>query len=235
MILLLPPFIPISTLRMCWAQFFAVTSTTPIFRKSKWEGSKGPEMLSGVASHIPQETKDYVMDTQKRLFNPQYLRSPAVYFGFGEEKPFFIEKNPALLYDRVKHNLTFFYLNYILITAVLFVLTLLISPSAIIGMGLLGLAWVSVMRATQSGSLNIRGISITQKQASIAMSVFSACVLFYILNRVFWWTLSTSGICIGLHILFRDASMHKDEEDKVPMSGDLGEDAAFLNNVVNQA
>jgi len=211
--------------------YFTVMSGLLSSAKSRWEGSKGPEMLSGVTSHIPQGTKDYVMDTQKRLFNPQYLRSPTVYFGFGEEKAFFIEKNPALLYDRVKHNLTFFYLNYILITAVLFVLTLLISPSAIIGMGLLGLAWVSVMKATQSGSLTFRGLTITQKQASIGMSIFSAGILFYILNRIFWWTLSTSGICVGLHILLRDASMHKDEEDKVPMSGDLGEDAAFLNNV----
>jgi hypothetical protein len=217
------------------AGYFTVMSGLLSSAQSRWEGSKGPEMLSGVTAHIPQGTKDYVLDTQKRLFNPQYLRSPSVYFGFGEQKAFFIEKNPALLYDRIKHNLMFFYLNYVLITVVLFFLTLLISPSAIIGMGLLGLAWVSVMKATQSGSLTLRGITITQRQASIFMSISSACVLFYILNRVFWWTLSTSAICVGMHILFRDASMHKDEEDKVPMSGDLGEDAAFLNSNDDQA
>ena len=189
-------------------------------------------MLSNVTATIPQGTKDYITDAQKRLFNPQYLRSPSVYFGFGEEKAFSIEKNPQLLFDRIKHNLKFFYLNYALITVILFFLTLLISPSAIIGMGLLGLAWVSIVKATQSGSVKIKGLTITQKQATVAMSVFSALVLFYILNRIFWWTLSTSGICIGLHVLFRDASMHKDEEDRVPMSGDLvlGEDTAFLNS-----
>ena len=41
--------------------------------------------------------------------------------------------------------------------AVLFCLTLLISPSAIIGMGLLGFAWVGLLRATSEGSMEVKG------------------------------------------------------------------------------
>jgi len=202
--------------------------------KEKWEGIKGPEMLNSVSSSIPQGTKDYISDTQRRLFNPQYLRSPSVFFGLGEEKAFFVEKNPSLLLDRMKHNLKFFYLNYSLVTVLLFVLTILISPKAIVGMGLLGLAWAYVIKATQNeaGGIQVRGFVVSQKQATAAMGIVSALVLFYILNSIFWWTLSTSGLLCGLHIVFRDASMHKDEEDRVPMSGDLtlhvGEDSAFL-------
>jgi hypothetical protein len=204
--------------------------------KETWDSSKGQEVLNSVSSSIPQGTKDYLTQTQRRLFNPQYLRTPTVYFGLGEEKAFFIEKNPSLLLDRMKHNFQFFYMNYSLITVILFVLTVLISPRAIVGIGLLGLAWAYVIKATQNeeGGIQVRGFLVTQKQASVFMGIVSALVLFYILNTIFWWTLSTSGILCGLHILFRDASMHKDEEDRVQMSGDLslvGEDANFLGDV----
>jgi hypothetical protein len=43
----------------------------------------------------------------------------------------------------MRTNVNFFFLNYMLLTAVLFGLTLLVSPGAIIGLGLLGLAWVA--------------------------------------------------------------------------------------------
>ena len=67
---------------------------------------------------------------------------------------------PSLVTERVKHNLSFFYLNYALLTALLFALTLLISPSAIIGIGLLGFAWMAVIRATAEGSVEIKGETI---------------------------------------------------------------------------
>ena len=74
---------------------------------------------------------------------------------------------------------------------------------------------------------------LTQKQASIAMSVVSVFVLLNVLSHVFWWTLGSSGCIIGVHAFLRDASMHKDEEDKIEMTGDVnidaGEDASFLN------
>lgn len=42
---------------------------------------------------------------------------------------------------------------------VLFALTLLISPSAIIGIGLLGFAWLGLIRATAEGSIVVKGTS----------------------------------------------------------------------------
>ena len=50
-------------------------------------------------------------------------------------------------------------------------------------------------------------------------------------------TLATSGFLCGVHGLLRDASMHKDEEDKVVMQGDLAlgdEEATFLNAEVQE-
>jgi hypothetical protein len=119
--------------------------------KEKWSASGGSELLSSVSSQIPQETKSLFGDAQKKIFNRQHLRTPVVYFGIGEERPFYVEKT-------IKHNFSFFYMNYMLVAALLFVLTLLISPGAIIGIGLLGLAWAYVIKATQDGSTTIKGM-----------------------------------------------------------------------------
>ena len=77
-----------------------------------------------------------------------------------------------------------------------------------------------------------KGITITQKQATIAMGGVSVLALIWLLSHIFWMTLGTSGFLCGVHALFRDASMHKDEEDRVAMQGDLSldDEAAFLNN-----
>jgi hypothetical protein len=222
-----------------------------------WDKSGGSQALNNLQSSLPQGTRDYIADAQNKVFNRRNIRSPTVFFGFGEEKPFYVERVPSLVTERVKHNLSFFYINYALLTAVLFCLTLLISPSAIIGIGLLGFAWMAVIRATAEGSVEIKGeankvsfflflsfylmplftsifpgITVTQKQASIAMSGFSVIVLIWLLAHIFWWTLSTSGFLTGVHCLLRDASMHKDDEDKVVMQGDLSldEEASFLNS-----
>lgn len=201
----------------------------------KWEGSKGQEVLTSVSSSIPESTKEYLNNAKAKLFNTAYIRSPKVFFGIGEDKPFFYESEMSLLGSRLKHNFSYFYLNYFIMTAILFVLTLFISPGALIGIGLLGIAWASVIKATQSGSMKLGAIEISQKQASIVMSGISVVVLFYILSHVFWWTLATSGFFVGAHAVFRDASMHKDEEDKVQMTGDvlITEEDAFLGEEVD--
>lgn len=64
------------------------------------------------------------------------------------------------------------------------------------------------------------------------MGAFTALALIWLLSHIFWWTLCTSGFLCGVHMLLRDASMHKDEEDKVEMQGDLSisEEATFLND-----
>ena len=91
------------------------------------------------------------------MFNRQNLRSPAVFFGIGEEAPFYLERVPSLVTSRLTHNVSFFFLNYAAVTALLFLLTLLVSPGAIIGIGLLGGAWLASIRATSEGSVRIKG------------------------------------------------------------------------------
>ena len=58
---------------------------------------------------------------------------------------------------RLKHNVKFFYLNYAVLTGILFMLTVLVSPSALIGMALLAFAWMSIIKSTDSGEMRIKG------------------------------------------------------------------------------
>jgi len=75
-------------------------------------------------------------------------------------------------------------------------------------------------------------ITISQKQATIGMGLFSIVALLWLLSHIFWMALGTSGFVCGIHCLLRDASMHKDESDRVVMQGDLtlDEESSFLNN-----
>jgi len=201
--------------------------------KNVWEKSGAKDAVAKAQSNLPQGTQDTIAIAKQKIFNRKNIRSPTVFFGIGEEGPFYVEKVPSLLTERVRHNLSFFYLNYVMVTTLFFCLTLLISPSAIIGIGLLGFAWLAMIRATAEGSVQVKGITISQKHASIVMGGLSVIVLFWLLSHIFWMALATSGFMCGVHMLLRDASMHKDEEDKVEMQGDLtldAEEASFLNN-----
>jgi hypothetical protein len=121
--------------------------------KDKWDSSGANDAVGRVSASIPDSTKQYIGTVFKR----EHLRSITVYFGIGEERPFYWETTISLLVERLRHNMVFFYLNYVLLTSLLFCLTLLISPSAIIGIGLLGLVWMYVIRSSQTGSLVIAG------------------------------------------------------------------------------
>ena len=136
---------------------FSLSLSAPLSRKNAWESSGAKDALASASSNLPQGTQDSLALAKSKVFNRQNLRSPTVFFGLGEEQPFYLEKVPSLVTERVRHNLSFFYLNYALVAAVLFCLTLLISPSAIIGMGLLGFAWMAVIRATGEGSVQVKG------------------------------------------------------------------------------
>lgn len=200
--------------------------------KEKWESSGASRAVADVYSQVPQGTKEYFASASQQMFNRQHMRPVTVVFGIGEERPFYVEKAPALVMERVRHNFTFFYLNYMALTAVLFALTLLISPTAIIGIGLLGFAWMYMIRSATNGHIKVGAIDIQQKHATIGMGIMSFFFLFYLLRQVFWWTFFSSLFLILAHSLFRDASLHKDSEDQMDMQGDLtlpaGEDAAFL-------
>jgi hypothetical protein len=190
------------------------------------------------------------------------IRPFSVYFGFGEERPFFVEKNPALRNSRLRHNMTFFSLNYLIQTGILFCLTIIMSPFTVVAVGLLGLLWVWFIRASSTGTLTVGGeslcfaglcvcvsirrsvsnllllvsaIHIPQKTASAGMGVLSVLFLLWLFQSVFWWTLLSGGFLVAIHAFLRDSSAtNKKMDDAVPMEGDvhMSEDDSFLNNQV---
>jgi hypothetical protein len=125
--------------------------------KEKWDASGANDAMARMTATIPQGSRDYLTATSSQLFNRQKLRGVTVCFGIGEERPYYIEKSPALLIARVKHNCQFFFLNYMMLTSIIFCLTLLISPSAIIGIVILAALWMYVIRQTQDGSMQVYG------------------------------------------------------------------------------
>ena len=202
-------------------------------RKEKWDASGGNEALGRVSASIPESTKNMVGS----MFKKEHFRGPTVFFGLGEERAFYVEKVPSLLFDRIKHNCTFFYLNYMVIMGILFCMTLMVSPSAIIGIALLMGAWFWLVRASQDGNLHLSAtIKIPQKTAVVIMACITLSVLIYLLRSIFWWTLFWSGLLIAIHAFLRDASMHKDMDDAVAMEGDfhIGEEATSSSPFLQQ-
>jgi len=190
--------------------------------------------MSKFSASIPDSTKDYLSQTTGQLFSRERLRSVSICFGIGEERPFYVEKTPSLLIARIKHNAQFFFLNYLVLLAVLFGLTLFVTPKVIIEIAVLSVAWVYVIKASQSGQLKIGSFSVSQTQATVVMGGISAVTLIFILSAVFWWALFSSGFLAALHAALRDASMHQDGEDQVAMMGEVppgGEQTAFLGQV----
>eukprot|EP00934_Nitzschia_sp_Nitz4_P008137 Nitzschia sp. Nitz4//scaffold30_size153850//9938//10887//NITZ4_002757-RA/size153850-augustus-gene-0.65-mRNA-1//-1//CDS//3329547199//8127//frame0 len=213
----------------------AMTSFMGVMNSAKqtWDSSGANDIVSRVSDNIPQGTKEYISATSAQVFNRQKLRSVTVVFGMGEERPFYLEKVPSLLVARLRHNVQFFFMNYVLLTALVFALfctTLLLSPISIIKLALLGGLWVYTMRKTQSGFLQVGSVSISQQNVLIGLSLFTAVMLFLMLTSIFWYSLFSSGFLILAHAVMRDASMHQDGEDQVDMVGEIasGEQDSFL-------
>lgn len=144
----------------------------------RWSSSGASDAVSRVSANLPQGTKDLFSSAKTKCFKREHLRSPTIFFGIGEAKPFYLEKNPALLVPRLKHNVSFFYLNYSIMTAILFVLTVLVSPSALIGMALLAFAWMSVIKSTENGELKIKGKCAFSFSAQQINAMLESCCLF---------------------------------------------------------
>ena len=114
-------------------------------------GSTNSNPVGAVSGAIPEAAKQMV----RSYFKREDLRSIKVFFGMGEEKPFFFEKSPGLLIERIRKNLGFFFLNYLVVAFLAFCLSVVTSPMTLIGIAILAVVWLVVFRATQSGTLTV--------------------------------------------------------------------------------
>jgi hypothetical protein len=86
-----------------------------------------------------------LQDSAQRLFSRENLRSPGVMIGSGEERAFSCTLNPATLAERIRYNCGFFYLNYMFLTALIFVINVFFSPSSWMGVLFLAILWAGMI------------------------------------------------------------------------------------------
>jgi PRA1 family protein len=84
-------------------------------------------------------------DSAQRLFSRENLRSPASMLGSGEGRAFSCTVSPTALVERIRYNCGFFYLNYMLLTALIFVVNVFFSPSSWMGVLFLTLLWAGMI------------------------------------------------------------------------------------------
>ncbi|KAL3934194.1 MAG: hypothetical protein SGBAC_010038 [Bacillariaceae sp.] len=203
--------------------------------KEKWDSSNVSKAVSSAMGSVPQGTKDMLASHAGELFDRKNLRGFAACFGMEEDKPFSIEKSFGPLKDRVTTNLQFFYLNYVLFGAFLFCVTLIVSPSAIVGIGALLVVWyLFIQRAKQQKPITILGKELTDKQATDCLIVLSAVVLYFILEGIFWYALGTTALLTILHAATRSEFNYQEvpsADDELAKAGKtMGETTSLLNN-----
>lgn len=173
------------------------------------------QAMTQVSAAIPQEAKNYMKTAKEKILDSDKLRSFSVFFGIGEDGAYSIALNPTVLCPRLKHNILFFYLNYILLAAVVFAITLLatmLNPMTLVILAVLAAAWFVVIRSTSEGSVKIIGITISRKTASLIMMIVSGIVGFFMVKDIFFITLGSSAGLALIHAFFRDASNHRLDE-----------------------
>lgn len=203
--------------------------------KEKWDSSNVSKAVNQAVATVPQGTKDFLKSTTGELFDRKNLRGFQACFGLGEDKPFSIEKSLGPLKERVTGNLQFFYLNYMLFGAFLFCLTLVVSPSAIIGIGaLVGVWYLFIQRANQNKPISIMGKELTDKQAADGLILITAVVLFFILENIFWYAFGTTLLLTIVHAATRSEFNYKEvpsANDELAKAGKaVGEATSLLNN-----
>ena len=129
----------------------------------------------------------------QQIFQRENLRGGGDFFG-----GFSVVLAPPQLMERARHNLRYFFLNYMVLTAAVFCATLLVSPRSIIGIAVLGAMWIGVSRLDAPMQV--------QRVATGGMALLSAWALYYLLSGAFWWALYSSAFLILCHVIFRDSS-----------------------------
>ena len=113
---------------------------------------------------------DGLSQSASQLFSRDNLRSFSAVLGTGEDHAFgCLVLPPSALVARLRHNATFFYLNYMVLTAALFCVNVLLKPSAWIGIGVLAVAWMGLANSIHD-----------ERMLKAACKLISIYIYFYI-------------------------------------------------------
>ncbi len=167
-------------------------------------------------------------NAKEKILDSDKLRSFSSFFGIGESPGFAFTINPTVLLPRLKKNIIYFYLNYILLAAVIMVITVLatmINPKTLIMIGVLLVVWFFTLRATADDGLQLGPVTVTRKSATTLLMVITAIVLFFMVKSVFVVTLSSASVLALIHAILRDSSKYS--LDGSNDSGDASNDSAI--------
>ena len=110
--------------------------------------------------------------------------------------------SPLTCLGRVRANLAYYYMQYLILTAIVFGITLLFSPSALLEVGIMAAVWVVVV-------LMVKDRGDTFKTITLGITgLVSAIVIFWLLESVFWWAFGVSAILILAHATYQDPTKH---------------------------
>ena len=191
--------------------FISSTHKADAFSQFQLHSDQANKAMNAVSGAIPDEAKSYMRQAKEKILDSDKLRSFSDFFGFREQGAFNVALNPAVLCPRIKDNIVFFYLNYILLAAVIFLITLLatmINPQTIVMFICLAAAWFVVMRATAEDK-KFGPITITRKNATFLMMIITGIVAFFVVKDIFFITLGSGSAFSLIHAIFRNGTKEK--------------------------
>lgn len=102
---------------------------------------------------------------------------------------------------RLEANLTYFQINYALLFAVLFSISLLMKPSSLMVIGLLSLVWVAFLRKNDDPHwiVNIAGIELGKSHRWMVLGLITALVLLTVLGQLFFSAAMTCAVLVVIH------------------------------------
>eukprot|EP00555_Chaetoceros_dichaeta_P002283 CAMPEP_0198252182 /NCGR_PEP_ID=MMETSP1447-20131203/2744_1 /TAXON_ID=420782 /ORGANISM="Chaetoceros dichaeta, Strain CCMP1751" /LENGTH=220 /DNA_ID=CAMNT_0043937351 /DNA_START=122 /DNA_END=784 /DNA_ORIENTATION=+ len=171
------------------------------------------QTYNDVSAKIPQGTKDFLSSAKNKVLDNDNLRSFSVFLGTGEESAYQVVCNPTVLCGRLKDNILFFYLNYILVAAlvtIIALLALMINPATIIMVLIIGVCWSAALTLTSGEGLVLcnDSLTITRKTATTILTIITAVVMFFMVQKVFVITSSSSAVLACFHGMLRNATEH---------------------------
>lgn len=163
-------------------------------------------------------------------FRIEHLRPASEFLGTDKDemKPFSVPGTYGQATVRIQKNLSYFRINYLILTACIAVVTVLTSPLTLLCIGIICGSWyygrhiiLPYIRdpALSNQEIRIFGVLTTPKNVLIGMCGISILLAAVILRTILTWTLSLSAVTILAHASFRDPINTRDEVDS-----DYGDD-----------
>ncbi|CAB9514944.1 expressed unknown protein [Seminavis robusta] len=112
------------------------------------------------------------------------------------------------LLGRIRDNVRFYYLQYLIVTGICFALMLFFSPGAWVELLIIGAVWVVLLFATRDQGERVKTVVLG------AMGIGSAVALFFVLEGVFWWGIGASAILVLGHAIYNDPSKLREQEQQ---------------------